>query len=184
VSFRGRAAHSARPWFGDNAVHKAGPLLVELAQRKPVDVDVGGLTYREVLSATGAWTANARNVVPDAFTVNVNYRFAPDKTVAEAEAVVESAVGDRADVVVVDRAPAAHPRSDDPLVRRFIEAVGAPVEPKQAWTDVARLDAAGVPALNYGPGLAAQAHQAGEHVPVANLVAARDALAAFLSGAP
>lgn len=180
VTFRGRAAHSARPWFGENALHAAGALLSELGAREPVDVEVDGLVYREVVTATGAWTANARNVVPAAFTVNVNYRFAPDKTIEEAERVLADLVAGRADVAITDRAPPAQPRASDPLVRAFVDAVGARVEPKQAWTDVARFAAVGVPALNYGPGLAAQAHQAGEHVPVANLHAAREGLATFL----
>jgi succinyl-diaminopimelate desuccinylase len=182
VTFRGRAAHSARPWLGVNALHAAAPMLAELAERAPADVELDGLVYREVLTATQAWTDNVRNVVPETFTLNLNYRFAPDKDDAAAEAALRDLVGGRADVRVTDRAPAAPPRAGDPLVRAFVAAVGADVAPKQAWTDVARLTAAGVPALNYGPGLAAQAHQRGEHVPVANLGAARAALAAFLTG--
>lgn len=192
VAFRGRAAHAARPWHGRNALTAAGPFLTELEALAPRDVVVDGLTYREVVTPTQAWTGpptregtapNARNVVPAAFTVNLNYRFAPDKSEAEAEAVLRDLVGNRAELVVVDVAPAAPPHRGDPLVEAFANAVGGPVEPKQAWTDVARLTAAGVPALNYGPGLTAQAHQAGEHVPIANLDAAARALRRFL-GAP
>lgn len=181
VAISGRAAHSARPWHGDNALTKAGGLLGDLHAREPVDVTVDGLVYREVLTATQAWTANARNVVPDRFTVNINYRFAPDKTLDEAEEALRAFVADRGAVHVTDRAPAAQPFRDDPFVRAFTEAVGAPVQAKQAWTDVARLAAVGVPALNYGPGLTAQAHQAGEHVPAANLHHAREALQDFLT---
>ncbi|HVL99588.1 MAG TPA: succinyl-diaminopimelate desuccinylase [Egibacteraceae bacterium] len=180
VTIRGRAAHSARPWQGENALTKAGGLLAELHDRRPVDVTVDGLTYQEVLTATQAWTANARNVVPDRFTVNVNYRFAPDKTVESAEEALRAFLGDRAECHVTDRAPAARPYRDNPHVAAFVETVGAPVEAKQAWTDVARFAAEGVPALNYGPGLTGQAHQAGEYVPVGNLHAARERLAAFL----
>lgn len=182
VTFGGRAAHSARPWLGDNALTKAGAFLDELHRREPEDVEVDGLVYREVFTATAARTGNARNVVPETFTLNLNYRFAPDKALPEAEQRLRALVGARAEVEVTDRAPAAAPRRHEPLVAAFIEAVGAPVEPKQAWTDVARLDAAGVPALNYGPGVAAQAHQSGELVPVANLPEARRRLAHFLSG--
>jgi succinyl-diaminopimelate desuccinylase len=184
VVFRGMAAHSARPWQGSNALTAAAPLLAALHERPPADIDVDGLVFREVLTPTGAWTANARNVVPDAFTVNVNYRYAPDKTVPQAEQalrdVLAAAGAGPADVQVVDRAPAGRPLRDAPLVQRFLDAVPAAVEPKQAWTDVARFSELGVPALNYGPGLTAQAHQAGEWVPAANLDAARSALAGFL----
>ena len=181
VSVTGRAAHSARPWHGENALTKAGGLLAELHERAPVDVDVDGLVYREVFSATQAWTGNARNVVPDRFTVNINYRFAPDKGLDEAEEALHAFVGDRGEVRVTDRAPAARPFRREPVVGAFVAAVDAPVAAKQAWTDVARFADEGVPALNYGPGLTAQAHQAGEHVPTAHVHAARGALARFLS---
>lgn len=186
VTFHGQAAHSARPWYGDNALTRAGSFLAELHDRPVEDVVCDDLVYREVVTATQAWTSsasgtmNARNVVPERFTVNVNLRFAPERTVQDAERLLHEVVGDRAEVVVTDRAPAARPHRDSPLVRRFAAATEAPVAAKQAWTDVARLTAAGIPALNYGPGSAAQAHRAGEYVDVADLHAARAALASFL----
>ena len=181
VTVAGQAAHSARPWHGDNALTKAGEWLAGWRGRDPVDVVVDGLTYREVTNPTQAWTDNARNVIPGAFTVNVNYRFAPDKDLDAAEAALRSAIGDVGTVVVTDRAPACPPSLDEPAVQAFVAAVDGVVAPKQAWTDVARFAEVGVPALNYGPGLTAQAHQAGEHVPIANLAPARQALARFLA---
>lgn len=180
LRFGGRAAHSARPWHGENALTKAWSVLRDLHERPASDVEVDGLVYREVLVATQAATHNARNVVPDRFDVNLNYRFAPDKTLDEAIAAVDRLVADRARSRVVDRAPAGHPYRDHPMVAAFLDAVAAPVGPKQAWTDVARFSAFGIPALNYGPGLTAQAHQAGEYVPEANLTSARAALTRFL----
>ena len=183
VTFTGRAAHSARPWQGENALTKAAGFLAELHERAPEDVELDGLLFREVVTPTRAWTdpvSEARNVVPDRFTVNCNYRFAPDKSVSEAERRMRALVGERAEVAVVDVAPAGRPFRDDPMVARFIESIGAEVEPKQAWTDVARFTSMGVPALNYGPGLTAQAHQSGEHVPEENLRIARQALTRFL----
>jgi succinyl-diaminopimelate desuccinylase len=128
------------------------------------------------------------NVVPEAFTVNVNLRFAPsrDLETAEAELRAEIAelVGADADVTVevIDHAPPAPPRRDDPVVSDFVSALGAPVAGKQAWTDVARFTERGVPALNFGPGATAQAHQRGEWVEVEAMVKARTRLAAFLTG--
>lgn len=182
--FRGRAAHSARPWQGENALTKAGSVLATLHEQGPNDVDVDGLTYREVMTATWGTTGDgARNVVPDEFVVNLNYRYAPHRRLTEAEEAVWSLVGGLAEVVVVDRSPPAPPGRENRHVAAFVEAIGGTVEAKQAWTDVARFAEVGVPALNYGPGLTAQAHQDGEHVPIANLVAARAGLGRFLSGA-
>lgn len=189
ITFRGRAAHSARPWQGVNAVTAAGRFLTELHDREPQDVMVDGMRYREVFTATQAWsggptsgdaTLNARNVVPAAFTINLNYRFAPDKDLAEAEQHIRELVDGRADLEVVDRAPSGRPHRDAAEVAAFLASVDAPVEPKQAWTDVARLDEAGVPALNFGPGLTSQAHQAGEYVPERNLLDARTFMGRFL----
>lgn len=183
VTFHGRAAHSARPWHGENALTKAGTFLAELDRREPQDVEIDGLVYREVITATRAWTdpvREARNVVPDRFTINCNYRFAPDKDEVQAEARLREWVGDRAQVEIVDRAPAGPPLRTDAVVERFLDALDVPVEPKQAWTDVARLTAMGVPALNFGPGLTAQAHQAGEYVRENHLLDARQALTKFI----
>ncbi len=182
VTVRGQAAHSARPWHGENAVTKAGEWLASWHHRQPLDVVIDDLTFREVINPTQARTDNARNVIPGAFTVNVNYRFAPDKSVAEAEEALLAQVADVGDVVVTDRAPASPPSRTEPLVEAFITAADAVVAPKQAWTDVARFAEVGVPALNYGPGLTAQAHQQGEYVPVANLAPARTVLGRFLAG--
>lgn len=182
LAFTGRDAHSARPWQGDNALTAAGELLTELDTRRPHPVTIDGVTFFEVVVATQAWTDNPRNVVPGRFTINVNYRFAPTKSLEQAEDELCRWVDGRAQVTVVDRAPPASPPFDVREVARFLDRTGAPVAGKQAWTDVARLTAAGVPAVNYGPGLADQAHQAGEHVPVTNLHRAAKALRSFLSG--
>jgi succinyl-diaminopimelate desuccinylase len=185
VTVPGRAAHSARPWHGVNALTAAAPLLAALGVRGPVDRRVDGLAFRDVLTATGAWTDNARNVVPDRFTVNVNFRFAPDRTLDEAEAELRTLLldlgGSDLRVDVIDRAAPAPPHRGHPYVRAMVAAAGGRVAAKQAWTDVARLAAAGVPALNYGPGLTGQAHQAGEYVPIANLERAHAALTTFLT---
>jgi succinyl-diaminopimelate desuccinylase len=191
VVFRGRQAHSARPWHGTNALTAGGELLAELDRRRPERVEVDGIVYHDVWSATQAWTDTlgppfadrpARNVIPGTFTVNLNLRFAPSRGLEEAEAELREMVGDRAGVTIVDRSPPASPRLDVPTVRAFVDQIDAPVAGKQAWTDVARFAELGVPACNYGPGLTAQAHQRGEHVPVGAVVEAGARLRAFLEG--
>ena len=167
LTFEGRRCHSARPWHGENAIHKAAPLLAELAGLAPRPVEIDGFTYVEVLSATLARGGSARNVIPERFELNLNFRFAPGRRIEAAMAEVEGFVGGRARLEWVDRSPAGRVCAHNPLYQRLARLTAAPQTPKQAWTDVARLGERGIDAINYGPGLTRQAHQAGEWVPVA-----------------
>ena len=180
-AFRGRSAHSARPWQGENAVYRAGALLSELAGRQPREAVSGGLVFREVTSVTrieGGW---ARNVVPDLCTLNLNFRFAPDKALeAAADEMRALAARFGAEATLTDLSPACPAFTDRPLVRRLLDRSGAAAEAKQAWTDVARLAEAGIPAANFGPGSTAQAHQAGEWIEVAAMEEGYRLLEAFL----
>ncbi|HEX8790416.1 MAG TPA: succinyl-diaminopimelate desuccinylase [Polyangiaceae bacterium] len=163
VTFAGRTAHSARPWEGENAVTKAAPLLAKLAAAKPVVSVVDGLTYRSGTTVTQARDGGrGRNVVPDRFALNLNHRFAPDRSIEQACDDVRGLVGDAADVQFVDLSPAAPPNASHPLVKALVAAGVRAVEPKQAWTDVARFAARGIAAVNFGPGENAQAHQKNE----------------------
>jgi succinyl-diaminopimelate desuccinylase len=170
VTARGRRAHSARPWQGENAIYAALPLLARLRDSTRREVMVGGLPFYEVLTATTAATANSRNVVPDRFVLNLNYRFAPNKELGVARAELFDFIGPGYDVEIVDEAPPGAVRLDAPLLRDWIGRTGLSVAAKQAWTDVARLTALGLCAVNFGPGDTAEAHQANESVSVAALV--------------
>jgi succinyl-diaminopimelate desuccinylase len=181
VTFSGRTAHSARPWQGENAIHRAGALLAHLASLAPREAVSGGLAYREVVSVTRIEGGRARNVVPDRCTLNVNFRFAPDKTLDAAAEELRALVrrfGGEAELT--DLSPACPAFADHPLVERLARRSGAASEPKQAWTDVARLAAAGIPAVNFGPGATAQAHQVGEWLELAALERGYAMLEAFL----
>lgn len=186
LSFAGRAAHSARPWQGENAIHKAGALLAELHGRAPREVRFGpDLVYREVMSATRIEGFTGRNVVPARCDVNVNFRFAPGRSLDDAVAEVEAlARRHGASCTVTDRAPSGAVPTGNALLDRLRAVSGAPVEPKQAWTDVARLGLAGIPAANFGPGEQAQAHQKGESCSEAALVRGYQLLDRFLREVP
>ncbi|WP_369810833.1 succinyl-diaminopimelate desuccinylase [Isoptericola sp. b408] len=186
VRTRGVAAHSARSWRGENAIHAAAPILALLAGYDAAQVEVDGLVYREGLNAVGITGGIAGNVVPDACTVTVNYRFAPSRTLAEAEQHLRELFADH-EVVVTDASPAARPGLDDPLAAEFVAAVlartgGAP-KPKFGWTDVARFAELGIPAVNFAPGDPLLAHADDERVRVAELAVCRGALRDWLRGA-
>ncbi|MDP2775721.1 MAG: succinyl-diaminopimelate desuccinylase [Nocardioides sp.] len=182
VRTTGERAHSARSWKGVNAIHGAAEILARLNDyeaRRPV---IDGLEYHEGLNAVFIRGGVAGNVVPDECVVEVNYRFAPDRSEAEAEAFVrEYFYG--FDVTLTDTSPGALPGLDRPAAKAFIEAVGGPeavVNPKFGWTDVARFTVLGVPAVNYGPGDPLLAHKQEEHVPVEQIRSCERALIDWL----
>ncbi|SEF17722.1 succinyl-diaminopimelate desuccinylase [Jiangella alba] len=180
VQLTGTAAHSARWWRGSNAIHAAGPVLQRLADYQPATVTVDGLDYREGLNAVGISGGIAGNVIPDRCEVTVNYRFAPEKTEAEALHHVRQ-VFDGYDVRLLDTAPGARPGLDRPVAAAFVAAVGGEPRAKVGWTDVARFDALGVPAVNYGPGDPQLAHADDERVHVAEIEACEARLRAWLA---
>lgn len=182
LRFGGKSAHSARPWQGVNAIHQAGPLLSELLGRAPKEVVFDQFSFFEVASITQAHGGRARNVVPESFELNLNYRFAPGKRVEEAQEDVRALIAGRAEITFTDLAPSGRVCADNPSFRRLLQVTGLPAASKQAWTDVARFSERGVDAVNFGPGETAQAHQLHESASVAALGLAYEKLFAFLSG--
>lgn len=181
VRTTGVRAHSARSWIGENAIHKAAPILARLAEYRAREIEVDGLVYREGLNAVSITGGIAGNVIPDACEVEVNYRFAPSRDAAAAARVVHD-VFTGFGVEIVDIAEGARPGLDAALAKEFVDAVGATPKPKYGWTDVARFSALGIPAVNYGPGDPHLAHHDEERVPVAQIDAVERGLRAWLSG--
>nr|WP_314845407.1 succinyl-diaminopimelate desuccinylase [uncultured Microbacterium sp.] len=180
VRTEGVRAHAARAWIGENAIHRAAPILARLAEYRAREVPVEGLLYRESMSAVRISGGVAGNVIPDHCEVEVNYRFAPSKTAADAEAHIRNLLAGF-DVEITDAAEGARPGLDAPIAQEFVAAVGAEPRPKYGWTDVARFSALGIPAVNYGPGDPHLAHHDEERVPVAQIEAVERGLRAWLS---
>lgn len=169
LTFLGRTAHSARPWQGENALYKAAAFMRKLEQREPQDVELDGYVFREVMTPTIIQGGGPRNVVPGEADLNVNYRFAPGRTPEEAFAELRELAGDHCKIQATDLSPAGHPHVANPYVQHLMRCGVNGVRSKQAWTDVARFDAVGVPAVNLGPGTAAQAHQPNEYTELDHL---------------
>ncbi len=180
VTTSGTRAHSARSWMGANAIHAAEPVLSRLVGYVPRVAEVDGLAYREGLNAVGIAGGVAGNVIPDECVVSVNFRFAPDRDEAAAEAHLRE-VFRGFELVVADSAPGARPGLDLPAAASFVAAIGRPPAPKFGWTDVSLFSALGVPAVNYGPGDPSVAHARHEHVEVAQILECEHRMAAWLT---
>jgi succinyl-diaminopimelate desuccinylase len=181
VCVPGKRAHSARSWLGDNAIHAAAPLLARLAGYEPRSVDIDGCVYREGLSAVRISGGVAGNVVPDACSVTINFRFAPDRSQAQALAHVQETLAPFP-LTLIDSAPGALPGLHAPAARDFVTAAdaGAP-RAKYGWTDVARFAALGIPAVNFGPGDPNLAHTREESIDVTRIGQVADVLRRYLS---
>jgi succinyl-diaminopimelate desuccinylase len=182
VTAVGTRAHSARSWLGDNAIHKIGEVIARLSAYQPRSVEIDGCTYREGLSAVRVDGGVAGNVIPDAASVTVNFRFAPDRTVGEALEHVNDVLGGLdVGIEMTDAAAGALPGLAKPAAAALVEAAGGQVRAKYGWTDVARFAALGIPAVNYGPGDPNFAHRADERVEVASINAVTDMLRRYLT---
>jgi succinyl-diaminopimelate desuccinylase len=179
VIARGARAHSARSWLGRNAIHAAGGVLDVLRGYQPRQPEIDGLAFHEGLNAVGISGGVAGNVIPDECVVSVNYRFAPDLSADQAAAHVRQVFASF-DVRVTDVAGGARPGLSRPAAASFVAAVGGEPRAKLGWTDVARFDALGVPAVNFGPGDPQLAHTQGEHVALAEIEQCERAMLGWL----
>lgn len=180
IRTRGVKAHSARPWMGENAIHKASPILEILSAFEPQTIEVDGLDYRESLNAVSVRAGIAGNVIPDLCEVEVNYRFAPSKDADSAKRQIEE-IFHGFEVEFVDVAPGARPGLATEPAKQFLVATGTTARPKYGWTDVARFSALGIPAVNYGPGDPSLAHADNENLPVGHLFDVEKGLRSWLS---
>lgn len=183
----GVRAHSARAWMGENAIHKLGGLLTTLAGYVPRRVGIDGCEYREGLSAVGVSGGVAGNVIPDEAYVDVNFRFAPDRTPEQAFAHVREVFAAQLDAGAVtaeltDSAPGALPGLHHPAAAALVAAADGRFRAKYGWTDVARFAALGIPAVNLGPGDPSLAHRADERVPTAQITEVTAILRGYLNG--
>ena len=180
IALSGIKAHSARPWMGSNAIHKLGGVLNVLNAYVPEEVEVDGLVFRESLNAVLVSGGIATNVIPDAATITLNYRFAPSRSVEDATEYLRTLFPDFL-FTVVDSAAGARPGMNSPEAQAFVAAVNASVNPKYGWTDVARFSEMGIPAVNYGPGDPNKAHADDENVPASQIYACETGLRNFLA---
>jgi succinyl-diaminopimelate desuccinylase len=177
-TFHGRSGHSARPWDADNAIHAAARAIASLAGFEREEHAFDGLTFFEVASVTTIAGGIAQNVVPDRVDCHVNYRFAPGRSPADAEARLrELCVG--GELRIDSLAPSGPVAVGNPRAQALIAAGDLRVAPKQAWTPVAEFGAAGLDAVNFGPGAPEQAHRRDESVEIAALVRSYRVLEAF-----
>ena len=180
VSAKGNRAHSARWWNGENAIHALSPILEIINSYESREPVIDGYKFREGLQAVKINGGVAGNVVPDLVTMTINHRFAPDTTAKVAEENMRK-LFNNFDFKLMDAASAAPTGLNNELIKNFVQAIATPIAPKFGWTDVARFAAAGIPAINFGPGDPNFAHHPSEAVKIKQIDEVYDSLKKWLS---
>ena len=136
-----------------------------------------------MFQVTQSSSEKGRTSVPGFWQCNVNYRFSPDKSMAEAKSILHAHFKQagilQEDYNIVDCVPAGEV-IESALFKKVLTELNRPVQAKQAWTDVAQFSLLGIPAFNFGPGLPEQAHQKDEYVPLQHVVEHYDLLQSVL----
>jgi succinyl-diaminopimelate desuccinylase len=186
AKFAGKRAHSARPFAGVNAIHRAAGLLDLLVAYASRHVVLDGCEYAEQLQAVGIEGGIAWNVVPDQASVRINFRFAPDRDAQQAieemrsitARAIDKSAGDSLEIL--ESMHGAPPSLDQPILAQLVCESGGEPRAKVGWTDVATFWEHGIPAANFGPADPLLAHTANEFVTRTDLERAYGVLARVL----
>jgi len=168
VDVRGKRAHTARPFTGVNAIHRAASLVSHVARYEPRSVELDDVTYVEQLQTVSIEGGVAANVVPDHARCVLNYRVAPDRSESEAIAWITKYLADFIEmgdsIEVIDWAPSAPPELSNARLAQLVSLTNALPRGKLGWTDVATFAQLGIPAANFGAGDPLLAHRSDEFV--------------------
>lgn len=170
IEVLGRSAHTARPWMGVNAIHRLGDLIKAVASFEPRQPVIDGLVFRESLQVVKVEGGKSNNVVPDRASIVVNYRFAPDRTLVQAETYLRDLFGEFIfpehgdNFELIEGVEGALPNLERLVIEDLAKVSNLPPRAKLGWTDVAYFSSRGIPATNYGPGDPLVAHTKDEYV--------------------
>lgn len=197
IRVHGRACHSSFPEHGENAIYPAGRAILaietlarELLARNP-DHPCGPPT----LSLGTVRGGSGVNLVPDLCVLEIERRLVPGESPRQArDEVVERIRAACGDARIEHEAPFLESgglSADHPAAVGLAQGLAAAAQrcgrsaPRRLaaryGTNASVYAAAGVPCVVFGPGSIAQAHTVDEWIDLAEVAAAADTLAAFVT---
>ena len=192
VETRGRAAHGATPWFGNNAAHSMARVVDALqteyaAQLKKKNHPLLGHGTVSVGTICGG---TQTNIVPDSCVIGVDRRTLPGESESATRVAMSAFLKSRklnatVSNVKLSSCPALETSERLPVVKQFLGGIGQ----KRAvglhyFCDAAVLASGGIPSVVFGPGDIAQAHTADEWIEISQLEQGRTMLLNFLKSLP
>ena len=179
LTLHGKAAHSARPWVGDNPVYKVKEIIKLVQDNEILELDIDGLKFKQVMSITKISSGIANNVIPEDLKLNLNFRYSPEMNGEEASNYIRDLFSNYSDVEIMNTSDGAMPNKEESQISNFIKRTSAVVQPKQAWTDIARFYQNNIPCLNFGPGNPLLAHATNEHISKRQLLESYELLSSY-----
>ena len=191
ITTHGRAAHGSRWDLGVDAIRHAGLVLAEIDRLDADELPRRGhpLLGRPSVHASLIDGGTGMSTYPDRCTVRIERRTIPGETPENVRRELEDACtlvetrrpSFRAEIAVTFSQAPSDVAVDAPIVRALGDAIRAQgetvrVEGMTAWTDAALLNAAGIPAICFGPGDIRLAHAAEEYVKIDEIERATEIL--------
>lgn len=191
VTMHGRAAHGSRWDIGVDAIRHAGLYLAEMDafDRDVLATRKHHLLGRPSIHASLIDGGTGMSTYPDRCTIRIERRTIPGESVEQveremhalSEAIAKRGRAHEAEIRVSFAQRPSDVALDAPIVRALGDALLATseevhIEGMTAWTDAALLNAAGIPAICFGPGDISLAHAAEEYVPVDEIERATNVL--------
>jgi acetylornithine deacetylase len=181
AKFAGRAAHGSRYDIGVDAIRHAGLFLAELDRYESRTLGARGhaLLGRPSVHAAGISGGNGMSSYPERCELSIERRTIPGESTEQVRLEIEELLDrvklvdeklDGSIQVTMEQQP-SDVSTSAPIVRALAQSLGncavrESIAGMSAWTDAALLNAAGIPAICFGPGDIALAHGAEEFVPV------------------
>ncbi|MGD8744145.1 MAG: M20/M25/M40 family metallo-hydrolase [Candidatus Woesebacteria bacterium] len=154
ITAKGKVAHGAYPWEGDNAVKKMNEFVNKLVKKYPVPDKEA---WRTTVNLSQINTSNKTfNKVPDDCMVALDIRYVPEEK-SEIVKNIKKLVPKEFDIEIVEKEP---PQKTDinnknikNLKKIISEVMGKPVKTinKHGASDIRHYDDAGCPGVCFGP---------------------------------
>jgi succinyl-diaminopimelate desuccinylase len=174
---RGKTAHGARPWLGENAIEN---LIADFFKIKAHFATTEPDHWHRTLNFSRIQSGKAANQVPDYAEALFDIRYTEND---DMEAVVAAIRGEiKGEVEVVEREPLFQ-GGHTPYLDRLLKVAGNPeIGCEHGASDARFLSEFGIPGIVWGPDGDNSAHAVDEHVNIESLLRLHKILDEFLPG--
>ena len=187
ISCRGKSAHGAHPWDGENAVEKMNKFVCEkLYKAFPIPAKEAWVTTANLAKIESS--NSAFNKVPDDCTISVDFRYVPEEK-SQIVRKIKSIVPKGFALEVVVNEPSQYTPQNNPFAKNLMQKIQEAIGKKAKFisdhgaSDIRYYDGVSVPGVCFGP-VGGGLHTDNEWVSISSLEEYYKILKDFLLGVP